>query len=84
MPTTTKRTPAPAFTLGAWRPDNTAPVIDASGQPVGRVVQIYGWYDIDVPDINGRPVRIVGGKKLERALRRFDEFHKPGNRLSSV
>ena len=71
------------FTLGAWSPDRTAPVLDASGQPVGRVVQVFGWYDLDVPDINGQPVRIVGGAKLERALRRFGEFHKPGNRLTA-
>lgn len=60
-----KRT-RPQLELGSWQPDRTAPVLCA-GQEVGRIVQLFGWYDLRFA--NGEVW--AGGKTISKALATF-------------
>jgi hypothetical protein len=64
--TTTPRTPKPAFELGLWQADRTAPVL-LDGQEVGRLVRLFDWYDLRFAS----GLSWAGGKKISKALDTF-------------
>jgi hypothetical protein len=53
----------PAITLGAWQPDRSAPLL-LDGQPIGKIVQSFGWYDLKFDT----GLLWAGGKTLSKAL----------------
>lgn len=61
MPTRIRR---PKLSLGPWQSDRTAPILDASGQPVAKLIQGWGWYDIEFNTGLVWP----GAKKVSKAL----------------
>ena len=66
------------FTLGAWSPDRAA-----TGTRRQRAASRKSRSGVRLvrsrrPDINGNPVRIVGGQKIERALRPLRQVPQAG------
>lgn len=53
----------PTATIGAWQPDRTAPLF-VNGEPVGKIIQLWGWYDLEF----ATGLRWAGGKTITKAL----------------